>query len=116
MVSRDNGVSELPPCFLNKWSGWTTVAVNNCAAIGTNGWCGLLKESYGCERDVGGVKVCAVVQLCGYLIVIKLKCNEVIGADAKLDGCGNVANTRRDDEFYFCEEIAMCVVNLHTSG
>ena len=90
--------------------------MNNCAAVGTNGWCGSLIEGYGCERDVRGVKVCAVVQLCGYLIVIKLKCNEVIGADAKLDGCGNVANTRQDDEFYFCEEIAMCVVYLHTSG
>ncbi len=116
MVSCNNGVSKLAPCFLNKWPGWTKAAVNTCAAVGTNGWCGLLIEGYGCERDVRGVKVCAVVQLCGYLIVIKLKCNEVIGADAKLDGCGNVANMRRDDEFYFCEDIAMFVVILHPSG
>ena len=60
--------------------------------------------------------MCTVVQLCGCLIVIQLKCNEVIGADAQLDGCGNVANTRRDDEFYFCEDIAMRVVNLHPGG
>ena len=53
--------------------------------------------------------------MCRGAVVWEPDC-EVIGADAKLDGCGNVANTRRDDEFYFCEEIAMCVVYLHTSG
>ena len=73
-----------------------------------------------CSRKVmgvsRGVKVCAVVQLCGFLIAIKLKSNEVIGADTKLNGCGNVTNTRRDDEFNFCEKFAMCVVYLHPNG
>ena len=62
------------------------------------------------------MNACAVVQLDGCLVVIQLECNEVVGADAKLDGCGNVANTRRDDKFYFCEYVAVCVENLHAGG
>ena len=57
--------------------------------------------------------MCAVVQLDGCLVVIQLKSNEVIGADAELDGCGNIASTRRDDKFYFCKDVAVCVKNLH---
>ena len=37
--------------------------------------------------------MCAVVKLCGFLIVINLKSNEVIGTDAELNGGGDVANT-----------------------
>ena len=116
MVGCNNGVPRLAPYFLNKWPWWTTAAVNICAAVGTDGRCGSLIEGYGCKRDACGVKVRAVVQLCGCLIVIQLKCNEVIGADAKLDGCGNIANTRRDDKFYFCKDVAVCVENLHADG
>ena len=60
--------------------------------------------------------MCAVVQLCGFLIVINLKSDEVIGADTKLNGCGNFTNTGRNDEFNCCEKFAMCVVYLHPSG
>ena len=49
------------------------------------------------------MNVGAVVKLNGYLIVVYLEAYEMIGADAKLNGCGNVTNTRRDEEFYFCE-------------
>ena len=38
------------------------------------------------------------------------------GMQAKLDGCGNVADTRRDDKFNFCECVAVCVENLHAGG
>ena len=62
------------------------------------------------------MNACAVVQLDGCLVVIQLECNEVVGADAKLNGCGNVANARRDDKFYFCEYVAVCVENLHAGG
>ena len=60
--------------------------------------------------------MCAVVQLNGCLIVVQLECNEVIGADAKLNGCGNVTNTRRDNKLYFCEYVTVCVENLHAGG
>ena len=60
--------------------------------------------------------MCAVVQLCGFLIAIKLKSDEVIGAGTELNGCGNVTNTGRDDEFNCREKFAVCVVYLHPSG
>ncbi len=55
MVSCNNGVSKLAPCFLNKWSRRATVTVDSCATVGTNGWCGLFKEGYGCKGNVRGV-------------------------------------------------------------
>ena len=60
--------------------------------------------------------MCAVVELCGHLVVINLKGNEVIGTDAELNGSGDVANTGRDDEFDRREKFAVCVVYLHPSG
>ena len=57
-----------------------------------------------------------MVELCGYLVMINLKGNEVIGTDAELNGSGDVANTGRDDEFDRREKFAVCVVYLHPSG
>ena len=62
------------------------------------------------------MNVGAVVKPNRYMIVVQLKAYEMIGADAKLNGCGNVTNTRRDDKFYFCEYVAVCVENLHAGG
>ena len=57
-----------------------------------------------------------MVELCGFLVMINLKGNEVIGADAELNGGGDVANTGRDDEFNRREKFAVCVVYLYPSG
>ena len=68
------------------------MAVDVCVAVRTGGWCGLFFE---CDRCVGGIKraeVCAVVKLCGCLVVVNLKSNDMIGADAKLNGGGDVTN------------------------
>ena len=35
---------------------------------------------------------CVVVYQVGCLVVIQLECNEVVGPNAKLDACGNVAD------------------------
>ena len=40
------------------------------------------------------MKVGSLMKLSRCLVAVKLDCNEVVGANAKLDGCGYVANTR----------------------
>ena len=40
------------------------------------------------------MKVGSLMKLSGCLEVVKLDCNEVVGADAKLDGCGYVTAAR----------------------
>ena len=57
-----------------------------------------------------------MVELCGFLVMIKLKGNKVIGADAELNGSGDIANTGRDNEFNRGEKFAVCVVYLHPGG
>ena len=52
VMRSNNGLTRWAPCFLSEWPGWTTVAVNACAAIGANGGYGPLVEGYGCGGDV----------------------------------------------------------------
>ena len=41
---------------------------------------------------------------------------EVVGADTKLDGCGNVTDARWNDEFDTSDEIAMIVEDVYAGG
>ena len=68
-----------------------------------NGRYRVFMEGDGCEMDMRGVDVCTGVQLNWCLCVICLEANEVVGANAKLNGCGNVADARRDEEFDLSE-------------
>ena len=71
--------------------------------MGANGGYRAFMEGDVCRMDIRGMDVCAGVQLNWYLCVICLEANEVVGANAKLNGCGNVADARRDDEFDLSE-------------
>ena len=79
------------------------MAVDGCHAMGAERWCRACKEGDGCRVDIRGMDVCAGVQLNWYLCMICLEANEVVGANTKLNGCGNVADARRDEEFNFGE-------------
>ena len=47
------------------------------------------------------------MDLRGNLVVVQLESDEVICADTELNGCRNVTDTRRDDEFDFGKNIPM---------
>ena len=79
------------------------MTVDGCHAMGANGWCRAFMEGDGCRMDIRRVDMCARVQLNWYLCVISLEANEVVGANAKLNSCGNVANARRGEEFDLSE-------------
>ena len=60
-------------------------------------------EGDGCGINIKGMDVCAGVQSNWYLCVICLDAIEVVGANAKLNGCGNVADARRDEKLDLSE-------------